>query len=197
MLASDSEFKHFNLWDLKWGQLRRTIPTESAGIQQVAFSPDGKTLACAGPSPLPGNGAGIQFWDLAANRFASPLPAQQQRKIAYSRDGRFLVPAGWDNAIKLWDLETGTLLKNMAGHSGFLESVALSPDAATVVSGGVDGSVRLWDAGSGQERLGGPMAHWDAALRVLVTPDGRTDLIGARDGVIRSFGSGMPPPVSW
>ena len=186
MLASDGKRDHINLWDLTRRQLLRTIPNAAAGISRVAFSPDGKTLAWGGPSPVPGKAHGIQFWDLAANRFASPLPAEEQWRIAYSRDGRLLVSAGRDNAIKLWELETGKLKKNLTGHSGSLDSVALSPDAGTVVSGGVDGSVRLWDAGSGQERAGGPTAHWDAALSVAVTPDGRSVLIGGRDGAIRS-----------
>jgi RNA polymerase sigma factor (sigma-70 family) len=185
-LASADSLKCIHIWDLERGQLLRTIPSGWAWIPQSAFSPDGKTLAWAGPAPPPGKGAGIQFWDLAANRLAGTLPAERRTMIAYSRDGRRLASGGWDHAVKLWDLETSKLLQNMTGHTDYLDSVALSPDASTIVSGGNDGSVRLWDAGSGQERFGGPMAHWDVAMSVTIAPDGRTVLIGARDRIIRA-----------
>ena len=48
-----------------------------------------------------------------------------------------------DNNLHLVDLEAGSVLRVLSGHTGYLHSVAASP--GLVASGGEDGEVRLWD----------------------------------------------------
>ncbi|MYB02426.1 WD40 repeat domain-containing protein, partial [Candidatus Poribacteria bacterium] len=53
-----------------------------------------------------------------------------------------------DKTVRLWDAETGNLLKTLMGHMDSVEGVSLSPDGKTLVSGSVDGTILLWDTSS-------------------------------------------------
>ncbi len=64
------------------------------------------------------------------------------KQIRVSDDGKLALSAGYDGGARLWDLETGKLLRYFPGHEGLsVTSVAISPDGQTVAIGSADGSV--------------------------------------------------------
>src|SRR6266699_2696114 len=68
--------------------------------------------------------------------------------LAFSPDEGMLATGSWDGAIKLWDLESGTLLWT-SWQTDFIHCVAFSPDGRTLASSGDGATVRLWDAYNG------------------------------------------------
>lgn len=67
--------------------------------------------------------------------------------VAFSRDGKRLLTAGGDNSVRLWDAETGELIRSFEGN---VIRAAISPDGSRVLAGAVDGLAYLWDAESGR-----------------------------------------------
>ena len=53
-----------------------------------------------------------------------------------------------DNAVRVWDAQTGQIIHILEGHTGLVNSVAVSGDR--IVSGSEDKTVRVWDAQTGQ-----------------------------------------------
>jgi WD40 repeat protein len=51
----------------------------------------------------------------------------------------------------VWDVSTGSEVKVLKGHTGWVNSVAFSSDGTQIVSGSGDESVRVWDASTGFE----------------------------------------------
>lgn len=63
----------------------------------------------------------------------------------YSHDQRYVVTAGADQLVKIWDAKTGEQVRTLAGHTGQVLSVAVSPNDRLLVSAAADNTLRLWD----------------------------------------------------
>jgi hypothetical protein len=96
-------------------------------------------------------------------------------------DGR-LASGGFDNTIRLWDLNSGVEIARLEGHSDAIWALAVLPDGRLASASG-DRTIRLWDVNSGVEtaRLEG---HSDAIRALAVLPDGRL-ASGSADRTIR------------
>jgi WD40 repeat protein len=114
------------------------------GVGELAFSPDGGTLAGALGS------AGVLLWDLSAPGCA--MRALRGRavgtgSIAFSPDGKYLAASGADGVTDVWDVRTGEpLLALLTAKGGAW--VAVTPDG--LFDGSPDGfGLLLWRFGEG------------------------------------------------
>lgn len=169
MLASGHADGTLCLWDIEAGRLHHVHPVQSSPVNTLAWSPDGRTIACA-----PWNDARIRLWDVASGQLLDVLqfPAQI-RAIAWSPRGSWLVSGDDDNKVRLWDTNTGQLLRVLSGHGKRVYSVAWSPDGEVIASGSEDKTVRLWRAETG-ECLKTLDAFKGWVYGVVWSPDGRT-----------------------
>lgn len=120
------------------------------------------------------------------------------RDLVIVPDGGQLASVGDDLLVKLWDAETGQLIKTFEGHAkqtpqGYttaLYTVAVSPDGKVLASGDRIGMVCLWETETGRQigELKAPTFYtYDARTRVRsiggirslrFSPDGSTLAIG-------------------
>ncbi len=63
--------------------------------------------------------------------------------MQFSPDGRWLVSASFDKAIKLWDGLKGTFVATFRGHVGPVYQVAWSADSRLFVSGSKDSTLKV------------------------------------------------------
>jgi WD40 repeat protein/serine/threonine protein kinase len=107
--------------------------------------------------------------------------------IAFSPDGKFLVSAGGDGKVKVWDSKTGQVAQTlMHAHSGFACSVAFA-DATHVASVGADKLVKVWDLTTGDQVFARPcdaVHMYGTAYGAAFSPDGRQLAVGI-DGDVK------------
>ncbi len=117
-----------------------------AGFTSVSFAPDGKELAVAcGKTVAPRIEAstGRELGEVG------PHPATV-RAVAHL-PGTGLLATGSDGTIRLWDLKTGKVAKELkGGHPAEVTSLVASPDGKWLISTGPDGT-RGWDVSAGKE----------------------------------------------
>ena len=119
MLASngwlyDKYIGEINIWDVKSGRLRRTIPRVKK-VSALAFSPNGKLLA-AGVEPNI-----IKLWNVQNGKLLWSINApggseMQVSKLFFSKDGRWLVSSqSGGNSIDVYDVMLAQRIRALPG----------------------------------------------------------------------------------
>ena len=104
--------------------------------------------------------------------------------VAFSPDGQYLVSGDIDNTIKLWDVQSGKVIKIFNGHSNMVNSVAFSPEGLQLASGSGDKTVKLWDVRSGK-LIKTFEGHSYGVYSVAFSPDGQYLVSGSRDKTLK------------
>lgn len=89
---------------------------------------------------------------ILASRVRAVLHGHGQRvnQACFSPDGKRIITAGFDGTARIWDAETGRLLKILSGHADKVTSAAFNADGSYVATGSNDGQARIWDVNTGQ-----------------------------------------------
>jgi WD40 repeat protein len=188
------------LWDVATGkELGRISPPAGELIFGLA-SPDGSTVATASQvetgeqgEKLPAPGATrIQFWNLLTGQelkhFLVPGAAVAGVHSVLSPDGSKLFTGDFDGP-RLWDVQTGKLLRRFENHSEVVSAAAFSADGRRVVWGTIQGNVWLWDAETGKQVQHfsgiGINNYIGTVLSVTISPDGLRVLTATNDDQAR------------
>jgi len=118
LVFSNAGNKELWIWSIESGKEIVALPGETAigsgGLQAVAFSADGKTLAAGSYE-----GNVIKTWDSHSGRELRTFPGQLAvQGIALSPDGRWLA-AGSQHGTNIWDLRTRKPAKMLDGAANF------------------------------------------------------------------------------
>ena len=99
-----------------------------------------------------------------------------------SSDGKLIVSGSWDNAIRIWDVETGKEVgKPFPRTQKLYQSLTFSPDGKRMASRASDALVRIWDVERGKQ-VGEPLCgHICLVWSVASLHDGKRVVSGSRD----------------
>jgi WD40 repeat protein len=143
------------------------LGSHGAPVLSVAYSPDGRSVACAA-------GAGVFVRDAATGQELQCFPGDLHPAagVAYLPDGRQVVSGAEDGTVRVWDTESGRELTCLRSHEKGVRSVAVSPDGRWIASGSKDGTVRQWNAQAGAD-LAPLLLDKEGVKEASFSPDGR------------------------
>ncbi|MBP0029752.1 DnaJ domain-containing protein [Roseofilum sp. Guam] len=156
------------LWNLKTGDLLRTIEDHSDRVNAVALSADGQSFASACQ-----NGT-IKAWKLGKGKVEEILRLNAHQAavtcIQFSANGEWLITGSEDKTVKIWNTETGQLLKILTGYSAHLMDLALSADGRYFASSALEPLVRIRQIADG--KLVRSVKSPSAISSLAFSPDG-------------------------
>ena len=150
----------------------------------------------------------IRVWSLKNKPFSFitgsqllSIPTQDYgvNTIRVDTNGKILAGACSDRSIRIWDLNTGELLRTLTGYSANVRALTIFPEQELIASVTVDDTVRIWDFVTG-ETVSVLSEHSNGIISVAVSPDSKILAVGDSDkkvtlwnlhtgevGVIRGF----------
>jgi len=178
-LASISS-NSIRLWDVASGDTRLVLP-KSGLVTNLAFSPDGKSLAAVGQD------ARITLWDSRSGSITQVINSHQSdvNAIAFSPDSKTLAIGGQDAQIDLWNKATGLKQVNLSDSvDSAVIGLLFSPDGETLAAVEKDARITFWDSqtGSTVHILTG---HQNGVKAVAFSPDSKTLATGGQDAQIK------------
>lgn len=162
---------------------RRPLKWEGAALS-VAFSPNGKAVACGMQD------GSVHFWYLATGRDSQMrgYPGRVSQTI-WSHDGRYLATAAAD-AVVVWDFggrgPEGTRPLQLRSHTDRIEAMAFQPAGPYLVTGGRDWRVSLWRPGKTTQSLDAHLSDAEVST-IRWAPDNRHVAVGERQGTLTVY----------
>jgi WD40 repeat protein len=165
-----------HIWDVEAHRVVISLDSTADGaLSDLAFSPDGRTLASSAI------GGDTTLWDVATGRMLHSSFLKDTGAIAFSPDGQWLASGSWSLVVrKAATFDEVTLpLPDAPAH---VAAVRFAPDGRFLASASSNGNVVVWDLES-RTPLEDPFQLKLGSLNAMVlAPDGRTVYAGNADG---------------
>jgi serine/threonine protein kinase/WD40 repeat protein len=87
-------------------------------------------------------------------RFSATIQNQSEFKFSaacLAPDGSVVFLGCTDGMLRVFDVRTGEILRELAAHNGMVTSVAMSPNGRQLITGSDDGTLRFWNIGLFEE----------------------------------------------
>jgi RNA polymerase sigma factor (sigma-70 family) len=182
------------LWDLSTGKELRRLPLvdkNPSASNVFAFSSDGNTLACSDydNSEAADRHGRVHLYDVTTGREILHIPAHKRSidALAFSVDGTTLATWAADDAVRLWNPQTGIEREQLKGMSrewqliSAIRKLAFLADGKTLLSL-VGSTAHFWDVANAKEVRVLPIELPDG-MRAL-TPNGKFLAVWHREGWI-------------
>ncbi|QPC95077.1 hypothetical protein GA829_09745 [Mesorhizobium sp. INR15] len=153
-LGDKPPYGDIRLFDFATGKIKAVLKAADYATYDLAFSPDGKTLAAGGADGV------IYLWksddkSAAGWTLDKKLDADSWHidKLAFAASGTRLAATTTDNGIRLWDITKGKEIALPAEAEPLRDvsvmALAVSQDGSLFATGSKDGQVQLWRAADG------------------------------------------------
>lgn len=174
--------KEVYIYDLFKGNKLRLAATAPENVAQIAFHPDGNTLAVSWSIPprqgkqiSPGahethpvaKPSRVQLFDSTTAMPKGELHAQEDSmvELRFSSDGKLLAATGWGKTLTLLDGFTGKLAASLEGASHGASKLAFGPKDVLIRA--TTGSIS-WSNQEPERFVDGVIEIWDVRARKLL-----------------------------
>jgi WD40 repeat protein len=129
------------LYDAADGHFLNYAGPDNARTVSVAFSADGSFFVSGSDD------GDLQVWNVAEHKLLRTLqlPQWSGGNFNFSADGKKIVLTSFDNVVRIWDWQTGDLVKELKGHTRDILSVVCDVVANNFITVFSPGTIKRWD----------------------------------------------------
>lgn len=92
--------------------------------------------------------------------------------VTFSPDQLTMASGGADRLVRIWDIETGRLLRSLRGHTHDIRQVLYTPEGQSLISGSEDRTIRIWNHKTGEPTKLLFTRYDHAVCSLSMSPDG-------------------------
>lgn len=176
---TDGESTYISYFDLTNNSERKLEGFKGIVKNTVLLPSENEFLA------LQQNGKDIVKYNLASNSISAFIsPSTKINHLSVSKNGRFLVGAGNNGKVLIWDLENNNQERVVYETKDAITSVRFSPSGKYLVSGNREGEVTILEPVTGQ--INRTFSEIQATIRdIEFSPDGQFMAVASLDGTLR------------
>jgi WD40 repeat protein len=200
LLATGGADKRIILWDLLSQRELRSFSNGLNAIQSLAFSPDGKILACCSGG-LIDREYELLIWKTDNGELINRIGGYKSviNDITFSPDGSLIAistgfaPAGGigvfpgvgesNNTIFVYSVETWKVFCTFQGHTSAITTLVFTPDGTNLVSASNDRTIRIWNIKSRSESEKFPVQRVEVS-KIAFSSDGSILATSSNNSVI-------------
>lgn len=181
-----SGYHEITLWDPCEGKLLGRIQKLPERTWGLSWSPDGRILAAA--CGTPGKRGEVRLCDPVDCTPGKVLEriADMMLAVRFSPNAARLVAGGADNAVRVYDVQSGRRELLIEQHADWVTDVAFNPDGSRVVSASRDKSARVFDARTGATEAA-YLGHEEPVFAATFSDDGKLVFSAGRDRKIHAW----------
>ena len=181
------------IWDSATMTQTAVFSGHTGRVLRALYSPDGKYLLSTSADKTAriwDAGTGHQVRIFRAETDLSPVPDRAttafSTALAWSPDGKYVVTGGNDGFVRLWDAQTGRLVRRFdtSLKGADFGVLAYSPDGKTIATPGPRFTIVLWDVATGA-RLRELVGHTNTPNSAAFSSDGKSLFTGSQDNTAR------------
>ena len=162
----------------EWGPCSRTISLDAVPLAISCWNTNVAVGLTSGGIVILKTATGSQRAFLFGHR-------GQVSSVTFSLDGTLLASGSYDKTIKLWDVQTGGVVKTFSGHGYRVSSVSISTDNVMIASGSGGKTTHLWNVQTGARHQVGKQT--DSVDHVSFLPMSSQNFISISDNKIQQW----------
>ena len=178
-----SSSNNLYVWDVNSGRVRHTLTGHTDKVCAVDVSKISSRHVVSAAYDRT-----IKVWDLVKGYCTNTVIFRSNcNSLSFSMDGQTIFSGHVDGNLRLWDIQTGKLLSEVAAHSLAVTSLSLSRNGNVVLTSGRDNLHNLFDVRSLEvcgtlKAMGNRVAsNWS---RSCISPDDNHVAAGSADGSV-------------
>lgn len=173
------------LWEIDTGEAIAEFKHDKP-VSYVNFSRNGKMFVTKSQDQL------LSLWDI--NNRDKAIFVWSGHKAIFSPDSQHILSWWWKNA-QLWDVNTGTLVVELADHhKKKITYAAFRSDGKRIVTSSQDKTAGLWNAETGK-LIAVLDGHQREVMHVAFSPDGKHIVTASRDKTARLWDGNTGEPL--
>jgi|GEM_PF-1479490 len=180
LIAGSTDHRLY-VWDFESANLVQTLKGHTDRIDLVAILPDGNQAISGSYDKS------LRLWNLEGNRPAKAPDTHINtvNRVVIASDGKQAI-SGANNELKVWDLDSGQLLKDIKETRNYNQWISYLPDENYAISGW-SSSFLGWDLRSGTKVQETALEKLSYYGPVAATPDGTRGITVAEQNAAKMY----------